>query len=73
MVTELERVRPALSTGIRERGAGECTALFKKRGRIVILSDFLDDTMALFDALARTRYVRGVWRFCCCRLWIRMS
>ena len=31
----------------------ECAALFKKRGRIVILSDFLDDTDALFDALAQ--------------------
>src|SRR5580698_6904209 len=47
MVTELERVRPALSTGIAG-AVQECTALFKKRGRIVILSDFLDDTDALF-------------------------
>ena len=31
----------------------ECVPLFKKRGRIVILSDFLDDTAALFDALAQ--------------------
>ena len=51
LVTELERVRPALTTGIA--GAVEtCNALFKKRGRIVILSDFLDDTGALFDALS---------------------
>ena len=52
MVTELERIRPALSTGIAG-AVQECTALFKKRGRIVILSDFLDDTGALFDALAQ--------------------
>jgi uncharacterized protein (DUF58 family) len=52
MVTELERVRPALSTGIAG-AVQECTALFKKRGRIVILSDFLDDTGALFDALSQ--------------------
>ena len=52
LVTELERVRPALTTGIAG-AVQECTALFKKRGRIVILSDFLDDTDALFDALAQ--------------------
>ena len=53
LVTDLERVRPARTTGIA--GAREeCTAaLFKKRGRIVILSDCLDDTEALFDALAQ--------------------
>lgn len=52
LVTELERVRPALTTGIAG-AVQECNALFKKRGRIVILSDFLDDTAALFDALAQ--------------------
>lgn len=52
IVTELERVRPAQTTGIAG-AVQECNALFKKRGRIVILSDFLDDTDALFDALAQ--------------------
>jgi uncharacterized protein (DUF58 family) len=52
LVTELERVRPALTTGIAN-AVQECNTLFKKRGRIVILSDFLDDTGALFDALAQ--------------------
>jgi uncharacterized protein (DUF58 family) len=52
IVTELERVRPALTTGIAG-AVQECNALFKKRGRIVILSDFLDDTDALFDSLAQ--------------------
>lgn len=52
MVTELERVRPAQSTGMAA-AVHECVPLFKKRGRIVILSDFLDDTTALFDALAQ--------------------
>src|ERR1700761_4877838 len=33
MVTELERIRPALSTGIAG-AVQECTALFKNRGRI---------------------------------------
>jgi uncharacterized protein (DUF58 family) len=52
LVTELERVRPARTTGIAT-AVEECVALFKKRGRIVILSDFLDDTTALFDALSQ--------------------
>jgi uncharacterized protein (DUF58 family) len=52
LVTELERVRPARTTGIAT-AVEECVSLFKKRGRIVILSDFLDDTSAVFDALAQ--------------------
>ena len=52
LVTELERVRPARETGLATAVA-ECASLFKKRGRIVILSDFLDDTAALFDALSQ--------------------
>jgi uncharacterized protein (DUF58 family) len=52
LVTELERVRPSQATGMAA-AVHECVALFKKRGRIVILSDFLDDTAALFDALAQ--------------------
>ena len=52
MVTWLEHVRPALTTGIAS-AVRDCNVLFKKRGRIVILSDFLDDTAELFDALAQ--------------------
>jgi uncharacterized protein (DUF58 family) len=52
VITELERVRPSRTTGIAT-AVEECVALFKKRGRIVILSDFLDDTAALFDALSQ--------------------
>ncbi|MEA3209614.1 MAG: hypothetical protein QOE70_2671 [Chthoniobacter sp.] len=52
LVTELERVRPARTTGIAH-AVSECVALFKKRGRIVILSDFIDDQATLFDALAQ--------------------
>ena len=52
MVTELERVRPAKTTGIAA-AVSECNTLFKKRGRLVILSDFLDDTAPLLDALAQ--------------------
>lgn len=52
IVSELERVRPAQSTGTA-RAIEECAVFIKKRGRLVILSDFLDDTDALFDALSR--------------------
>ena len=50
LVTELERIKPASTTGIA-RALQECNALFKKRGRIVILSDFWTDPDELLDAL----------------------
>jgi uncharacterized protein (DUF58 family) len=50
VVTELERVAPASTTGIAA-ALHECQALFKKRGRIVILSDFWTEPDAFFDAL----------------------
>ncbi len=52
LVTELERVEPASTTGIAH-ALQECNTLFKKRGRIVVLSDFWDDTDACFDALSQ--------------------
>jgi uncharacterized protein (DUF58 family) len=52
LVTELERVEPASTTGIA-RALQECNSLFKKRGRIVILSDFWADTHEFFDALGQ--------------------
>jgi uncharacterized protein (DUF58 family) len=52
IVTALEQSRPAETTGLAQ-ALVDCAALFKKRGRLVILSDFLDDTPALLDALAQ--------------------
>lgn len=52
LVTELERVEPASTTGIAQ-ALQECNTLFKKRGRIVVLSDFWDDTNTCFDALSQ--------------------
>jgi uncharacterized protein (DUF58 family) len=52
LVNELERVRPASTTGL-EASISECNAIFKKRGRLVILSDFLVDTTQLFEALSQ--------------------
>jgi len=52
LVTELERAEPASTTGIAT-ALQECSTLFKKRGRIVVLSDFWDDTDSCFDALSQ--------------------
>jgi uncharacterized protein (DUF58 family) len=52
LVTDLEQVRPAATTGIAQ-AIDECHAIFKKRGRIVVISDFLDDTGELFEALGQ--------------------
>jgi uncharacterized protein (DUF58 family) len=52
LVTELEQVEPASTTGIAQ-ALSECNTIFKKRGRIVVLSDFWDDTSACFDALSQ--------------------
>lgn len=45
-----ERVKPASTTGMA-KAVTECAALFCKRGRVVILSDFLTEHAELFDAL----------------------
>lgn len=52
VVTELESVEPSSTTGIA-RALNECNSLFKKRGRLVVLSDFWDDQTETFDALSR--------------------
>ncbi len=56
MVTPLswERVRPAQSTGMAAAVHESRVPLFKKRGRIVILSDFLDDTGAIIRCPRRS-------------------
>jgi uncharacterized protein (DUF58 family) len=52
IVSVLESIEPASTTGIA-RALTECNALFKRRGLIVVLSDFWDDTEQTFDALSR--------------------
>ncbi len=52
IVSELERVQPAATTGLAG-AVNDCASLFKKRGRLVILSDFLDDTDKLFEAFGQ--------------------
>jgi uncharacterized protein (DUF58 family) len=52
LVSELEQVQPSSGTGIAQ-SLTACVSLFKKRGRIVVLSDFLDDRAGLFEALGQ--------------------
>jgi uncharacterized protein (DUF58 family) len=52
LVAELEVTRPASTTGIA-RALDEFHSLAKKRGRLVVISDFWDDPAATFDALSR--------------------
>ena len=44
--------QPASTTGIASALA-ECNTLFKKRGRLIVLSDFWDDADKTFEALSR--------------------
>jgi uncharacterized protein (DUF58 family) len=55
MITELERAQPASTTGIG-RALRECNILFKKRGRLVILSDFWTDTAEFLDAVGQFQH-----------------
>ncbi len=55
LVAELEAVEPSSTTGIA-RALEECHLLFKKRGRLVILSDFWDDEAKTLEALSRFRH-----------------
>jgi len=52
LVFQLETATPASTTGIA-RALMECDPLFKKRGRLVVLSDFWDNPDPTFEALSR--------------------
>jgi len=52
LIAELERAEPSSTTGIG-RALHECNILFKKRGRLVILSDFWTDIAEFLDALGQ--------------------
>jgi len=52
LVAQLESVAPSSTTGI-PGALVECDTLFKKRGRVIVLSDFWDHTGATFEALSR--------------------
>ncbi|MEW6306077.1 MAG: DUF58 domain-containing protein [Verrucomicrobiota bacterium] len=52
IVSHLEMVKPASTTGL-VHSLQECASIFKKRGRLVILSDFLTPTDRLFEVLGQ--------------------
>lgn len=52
IIVELESVVPASTTGIAN-ALIECNTLFKKRGHLIVVSDFWDDTDKTFEALSR--------------------
>lgn len=55
LVAALDAVQPAATTGIAQ-ALTDCNALFKRRGLIVVLSDFWDDLEATLDALSRFQH-----------------
>jgi uncharacterized protein (DUF58 family) len=52
LVSELEAVEPMSTTGLAQ-ALKECSSLFKRRGLLVVISDFWDDPGRTFDALSR--------------------
>ena len=57
LVTELERVKPASTTGLA-RAISECNPLFKKRGKMVVISDFLTNRAEALAALGQFQHRR---------------
>lgn len=55
LITELERVEQASTTGLAQ-ALRECHSLFRKRGRLVILSDFWDDPESFLEALGQFQH-----------------
>jgi uncharacterized protein (DUF58 family) len=52
LVAELESITIASTTGLAN-ALVECNSLFKKRGRLIVLSDFWDEPERTFEALSR--------------------
>jgi uncharacterized protein (DUF58 family) len=52
LISELEKVQPMSTTGIAQ-ALTECSLLFKRRGLLVVISDFWDNPDQTFDALSR--------------------
>jgi len=52
VVRALEDIRPGRGTGLA-RALEESAAMFKRRGRLVVISDFLDEPAPLFEALSQ--------------------
>lgn len=52
LVSELEGIQPASTTGLAS-ALNECVPFFRKRGRLVVISDFHGALPQLFDALGQ--------------------
>ena len=52
LMRELSKTKPNNTTNIR-RTINECVPLFKKRGKVVIISDFMDMHENIFDSLSK--------------------
>jgi uncharacterized protein (DUF58 family) len=52
MVRALEAVKPERATGLPQ-ALEQCAGVFRKRGRLVVLSDFFTEPAGLFDALSQ--------------------
>jgi len=52
LVSDLEMARPSSKTSIGN-ALMECASIFKKRGCLIIISDFLGNDESLFDAISR--------------------
>jgi uncharacterized protein (DUF58 family) len=55
LIRELSKTKPSQKTNIN-RAIGECLPLFKKRGKIVIISDFMGLDQLLFESLSKLLY-----------------
>jgi uncharacterized protein (DUF58 family) len=52
IVRALEKIKPSRGTSLSE-ALTQCAGIFKRRGRLVVISDFLDDSSNLYEALSQ--------------------
>ena len=52
VVRSLERVEPTRATGL-DQAIEDCASVFKRKGQVVMISDFLDDPGRTMEALSR--------------------
>jgi uncharacterized protein (DUF58 family) len=52
IVRALERVKPSRGTSLA-KAITQCVGIFKRRGRLVVISDFLDDSSSLYESLSQ--------------------
>lgn len=52
MVRALEKIRPSRGTRLSD-ALTQCVGIFKRRGRLVVISDFLDEPASLYEALSQ--------------------